>query len=86
LRNLESYLSNRFYPKPSAEFIDRIAEECQSLGSAPFRGLTHDRLLPGLRSIGFEGRVEILFKISPDEVVILGVYYRGQRPEPGDLT
>jgi plasmid stabilization system protein ParE len=44
----------------------------------PERGTRRDDLLPGLRTIGFERRVTIAFVVTPDTVLIEGIYYGGQ--------
>jgi toxin ParE1/3/4 len=86
LRKLERYLANRFYRDRAADFVVRIAVACRALGQAPQRGISHDQVIPGLRSIGFEGTVEIFFRVLEDEVVIQAVYYRGKNPDLRDLT
>jgi hypothetical protein len=39
---------------------------------------TRDDVEPGIRIIGFERRVSIVFEVKEDEVIILGVYYGGR--------
>lgn len=80
LDSIEEYLAERFYPANAARFVDRLVELCNSLGSAPGLGRKQGHLGPGIRSIAFQGKVAIYFRASPDEIVILGIFYRGRRP------
>ncbi len=48
----------------------RIETWCAGLADAPERGLRRDDLFPGLRILGFEGRLAIAFHIGLDTVTI----------------
>jgi toxin ParE1/3/4 len=41
----------------------------------PERGTLREDLGPGLRTLGFEGRVTIAFRILPDRVQIVRIFY-----------
>ena len=43
------------------QFVRRIEAQCESLKTFPQRGTRRDDLVPGLRIIGFERRVAIVF-------------------------
>jgi toxin ParE1/3/4 len=62
----------------AAGYLDRIEAACMSLETFPERGTVRDRLLPGLRIIGFERSASIAFRVSGDTVEILRVFRRGQ--------
>lgn len=49
-----------------------------ALNLFPERGSRRDDLEPGVRTIGFERRVVIAFRVLSDEVEILRVFYGGQ--------
>lgn len=82
LDEIEQYLSVRFSPENARRFVQRIVACCRSLALAPYRGAKRDDIRPGLRTIGFERRVTILFEIQPGLVIVFGVFYGGRRLEP----
>jgi toxin ParE1/3/4 len=65
-------------PPNAVEFTRRIREHCHQLSLFPERGSPHDDLEPGLRVIGFERRVAILFRVLDTEVEIVRILYGGR--------
>ncbi|NYZ12676.1 type II toxin-antitoxin system RelE/ParE family toxin [Azospirillum sp. RWY-5-1] len=59
-------------------YVARINAACQSLALFPERGTRRDDLSPGMRTIGFERRVTIAFRVIGDAVEILAVAYGGR--------
>ena len=59
-------------------YIDRIEAACLSLATFPQRGTRRDDLAPGLRTIGFERRVLIAFRVGRSGVTIINVLYGGR--------
>jgi len=49
-----------------------------SLQTYPERGTVRDRVLPGLRIIGFERNASIAFRVVGDSVEILRILRRGR--------
>jgi toxin ParE1/3/4 len=49
-----------------------------ALGTFPERGTRRDDLAPGLRTIGFERRATIAFRVGRTDVVIVRIFYGGQ--------
>jgi toxin ParE1/3/4 len=47
----------------------------------PLRGRRRDDILPGLRVIGFERRVNIAFVVTTDALLIEGIFYGGRNYE-----
>jgi toxin ParE1/3/4 len=72
------YLEHRFSDDASFKFVKRIEASCLSLATAPQRGNAVSKRDTALRTIGFEHRVSILFRIGEDTVEILRVLYGGQ--------
>ena len=62
----------------AARFIDRIEAFCRRLDIASERGMLRAELLPGLRTIGFEGRLTIAFVVDDDTVRILRLFAAGK--------
>jgi toxin ParE1/3/4 len=59
-------------------YIERIEAVCLSLETFPERGTRRDDIRPGLRIMGFERRVAIVFQIVDDTVVIVRIFYGGR--------
>ena len=57
----------------------RLAQRCILIGDAPQQGRRRDDFRLGVRTIGFERRVTILFEVSVEQVTILDVYYGGRQ-------
>ncbi|WP_321874299.1 type II toxin-antitoxin system RelE/ParE family toxin [Burkholderia ubonensis] len=65
-------------PRTAAEYVDAIVSFCEQLARFPARGVSRDDLLDGLRVTHYRGRTMIAYRVSGDQVAILGVYYGGQ--------
>ncbi|HWG18498.1 MAG TPA: type II toxin-antitoxin system RelE/ParE family toxin [Acidobacteriaceae bacterium] len=78
LAGIQDYLVARFSQRNANRFVQRILRECHSMGLAPRRGTARDDVGPGIRIVGFQRRVSIVFKVNGDEVIVLGVYYGGR--------
>lgn len=59
-------------------YLDRITGFCERLAHFPNRGMKRDDLAPGLRTLGFERRAVIAFRVLEDEVRIVRVLYGGR--------
>lgn len=59
-------------------YIDRIEASCLGLGDFPAIGRAAEELGPGLRLHPFERRAMIVYRVTPDVVEILGVYFGGR--------
>ena len=53
------------------DYLVRIHSACMKLSQFPRRGSPRDHLAPGLRSITFERRVVIVYRLEADHVLIL---------------
>jgi toxin ParE1/3/4 len=78
LENLYNYIADHSSEQIAERYITRIMISCEKLAEFPNRGTRHDDILSGLRTVGFERRVTIAFLVSPDTVLIEGMFYGGQ--------
>ena len=78
LLNLYDYIAERSGVPVAGSYIDRIEATCLGLRDFPERGTRRDDLVPGLRTIGFERRVLIAFRVLPGEVEIAAILYGGR--------
>ncbi len=82
LADLYEYISQSSgYEERAEGYINRILSFCLALATFPERGTQRNDIRPGLRSVGFEGRVTITFIVRDSFVVILGIFYGGQNIE-----
>lgn len=75
---LYDYISNRAGVTVAAGYIDRIEAACLALASFPERGRRRDDILPGLRTVGFERRATIAFRVLRTRVEIVTIAYGGR--------
>ena len=58
-------------------FVRRILARCRRIGNAPYGGRPRDDLEPGLRTVPFERRAVIAYRVT-DAVEITNVFYGGR--------
>jgi toxin ParE1/3/4 len=78
LVGLYEYIGERAGYKIAGDYIDRIEEACMALATFPKRGTRRDDILPGLRTIGFERRITIAFRVLRTQVEIVTIAYAGR--------
>jgi toxin ParE1/3/4 len=75
-------------PDRAIAFIRRIRTRCNTLETMPFRGRSRSDLAEGVRTIVFERRVVIAYRVLDDRLTVLRLIYAGQNIEdldwPGD--
>jgi toxin ParE1/3/4 len=78
LRELGRYIAEKKSASVAIRYIAAITKACSSLATFPHRGTKRDRILRGLRTVGFRRRVTIAFLVTESTVEILAVLYGGQ--------
>lgn len=61
-------------------YLDRIEAACGRLLDFPDRGSPREELGPGFRSVVFERRVLIVYRVEADELLIVRIVPRGRDP------
>ena len=59
-------------------YLARIETACAGSADFPQRGTPRDDLGPGVRTISFEGRATIAYRVQPQAVLILGIFHAGR--------
>jgi toxin ParE1/3/4 len=77
LVGLYGYIAERSGYRIAGGYIDRIEEACMALATFPKRGTRRDDILPGLRTVRFERRVTIAFRV----LKIVTIAYAGRNFE-----
>jgi toxin ParE1/3/4 len=78
LLNLYETFANQSGIAVAGDYIDRIEAACLALETSPLRGTRRDDILPGLRTIGFERRATIVFRVRRSKVSVMRIFYGGQ--------
>lgn len=78
LLNLYIYIAEHGGESRALGYIERIEEACRSLQTFPLRGESWDSVRPGMRVLGFERRVSIVFQVNPEAIVIFRILYGGR--------
>jgi toxin ParE1/3/4 len=79
LAGIVEWIAERVSLATARGYADRIRAYCERFDVFPERGTKRDDLSPpGLRTIGFERRITIVFTVTSDEVVILRLFYGGR--------
>jgi toxin ParE1/3/4 len=78
LFTLYRYIAEESGPARAGAYVARIEKACMSLATLPKRGTRRDDLVPGLRTIGFERRATIAFRVLADVVEIVTIAYAGR--------
>jgi toxin ParE1/3/4 len=78
LDRLFSYIAARTSFETADGYLDRIERLCLSLQTLPNRGTAVRGPVSGLRTMGFERRATILFRVGEKRVNILRILYGGR--------
>jgi toxin ParE1/3/4 len=76
---LYRYIADRSGAARAGNYIERIERACLALSNFPERGTRRDDILPGLRTMGFERRVTIAFRVIEQTVEIVTIAYAGRK-------
>jgi toxin ParE1/3/4 len=78
LTELGLYIASQSGVQVANGYLDRIYATCMGLAAFPERGRRRDDILPGFRTIGFERRVTIGFRVFKKQVQIITIAYGGR--------
>ncbi|UFZ01897.1 type II toxin-antitoxin system RelE/ParE family toxin [Bradyrhizobium ontarionense] len=78
LTALYDYIADNSSPAVAIAYVRRLHDACMALAHFPERGTRRDDILKGLRTIGFERRVTIAFRVLKAHVEIVTVAYGGR--------
>lgn len=78
LNNIYDYIASEGRPDTAIAYVRRIRDACMALAHFPERGNKRDDILPGLRTVGFERRSTIIFRVLEGHVEIVSIAYGGR--------
>jgi toxin ParE1/3/4 len=70
LNEIHHYIQLQSTRRTADRYIRRVRQFCRDLAVAPHRGEGRDHLRPGLRSIGFEDRISVIFAVFDKEQIV----------------
>jgi plasmid stabilization system protein ParE len=76
---LARYIAERVDQTVALAYLDRLQAFLGRLSTFPERGTVRTEIRPGLRIIGFEGRLSIAFVVKGDEVQVMRVLAGGKQ-------
>jgi toxin ParE1/3/4 len=76
------------HPPTAVKFIGRIYDACETLAEFPLKGRARDDLKQGVRTLPFERIAVITYRVLPDKVEVLNIFYGGRDWEAivGDMS
>lgn len=65
-------------PEIALGLLNRIRDRCRRIGDAPRGGRPREHLAPGLRTVPFGRTAVIAYRVDPDCVRIVNIFYGGR--------
>lgn len=59
-------------------YISRLRDRCEKIGDLPYGGRDRHDLATDLRTVIFENRILIAYKVHPDHVEIINLFSHGR--------
>jgi len=83
LRSLIRYITKKNSARIAEQYAQAIVTFSEELHTFPHRGTARPDLAPGVRTMGFHGRVTVVFRVSDElqTVTIVGIFYGGRSVE-----
>ncbi|MFD2058690.1 type II toxin-antitoxin system RelE/ParE family toxin [Mesorhizobium calcicola] len=81
LDELLTHLAQETGATVANRFVDRIVDYCLGFSTFPERGMHHDNLAKGLRTVDWRRRATIAFTVREDSVTVLRILYAGRTLE-----
>lgn len=79
IKNIFDWIvSESNYPSIAEKLANRIYDICETLGEFPMKGRARDDLKQGARILAFERKAVIVYRVMPDEVEVLNIFYGGR--------
>ncbi len=78
LRSLYDWIAERSDAETARTYTQRIRDVCRNLLEFPERGTPHPELLEGLRTVPFERRATIAYRVLDEEIEVLRILHGGR--------
>jgi len=88
LRSLIRYITKKNSARIAEQYAQDIITFSEELHTFPHRGTARPDLAPGVRTMGFKGRVTVVFRVAEalQTVTIVGIFYGGRSVEKAFKT
>lgn len=78
LAELYDYLLQEAGDRTARDYVERLIDYCAAFETFPERGMRHDDISPGLRTVGYRHRATIAFRIKGNTVTIMRIFHGGR--------
>jgi len=80
MRELRAYITLKRSRRAADNYLKRLRDFCEGLAIAPHQGETRPELKEDQKTIGFEHRITVIFRVYDDRelVRITGISYAGR--------
>jgi toxin ParE1/3/4 len=78
LLSIYLYIADHAGPSVAAGYVARMRQACQKLDLMPLRGRPREDLGIGIRTLAFEGRATIAYRVDDVGVRILRIFAAGR--------
>lgn len=78
LDEIYDWVADRSDPDTAQNYVGRILRLCGSLGEFPRRGTQRSDLAKDIRTIAFERRATVAYRVGGDAVLVLRVLHHGR--------
>jgi len=65
-------------PVVARRYVERIRARCRLIPTLPYGGRPRDDLTPGLRSVAFERRAVIIYRVVGKAVEVTNIFHGGR--------
>jgi len=80
LKSIFAWIERGAGPETAKTYVQRIRDQCFSLGDFPNRGRPRPKLAPGLHTVVFERRAIIAYRVDKTTVQIVRILHHGRDP------
>ncbi len=82
LIEVHDYINEVASSERALAFLSGIRDFCLGFSTFPKRGTVRDDIMKGVRIVGYRRSVSIVFSVTSDAVLILGIFYGGRNITP----
>lgn len=78
VEDVRCYIAGQSSPEIANDYVERLLRHCHMLATYPKRGQARPDLRSDARSISFEGRMTIVYRIKAHAVEVIAISYAGR--------
>lgn len=75
LKGIAGWITEQADSETAVAYVTRVREACLAISDRPSGGTPRDAIGPGLRSVTFERRLLIFYRVGRSEIVIVRIIH-----------